>query len=120
MNFQFGFYTEITDFALKYRPEYKKDGYIRFFVCPDVHTFWFVRILEGYNESYEKEDGCYVLERNNIDNYYKGQKLTISKLKEIINDDDYSNWDCMEGHDLEDLIDNLDFAKDDIIDRKRP
>ena len=56
MEFDFAKYTEITDYAFKINPEYKKSGYIRLFICPDVWDFWFVRILQGYNEEYEKED----------------------------------------------------------------
>jgi len=108
MKFEFAKYTEITDLAFKVRPEYKGEGYIRFFICPDVHTFWFIRLLKGVNEHYETEEGSYLLERNNIDKDFKGEKLTIAKVKEIIENDCGDNWDFEQDFDLEELIDNLD------------
>lgn len=108
MKFEFAKYTEVTDFALKFRPEYKNENYIRFFVCPDVNDNWFVRILEGYNEDYEHEEGSFILERNKIEKAYKDENLTLAKVKNIILDDDMSNWDYIQGYDLEELIDTLD------------
>lgn len=108
MKFEFAKYTEITDFAFEVNPNYKNEGYIRFFICPYVWDFWFVRILEGYNEEYNKEEGSYILERNKIEMDSKGQKLTISKLKQIIEEDDGGNWDFIQGYDIEELVDNID------------
>lgn len=106
--FEFAKYTEITDIAFKVNPDYKKDGYVRFFICPDVWDFWFVRILEGANKDYEKEEGSYLLERNKIPMDKKGQLLTISKVKQIIMKDDGCNWDYEQGYDVEKLIDIID------------
>ena len=108
MEFEFAKYTEITDLAFKYGMDYK--GYIRFFICPDVHDTWFVRILEGYNEDYEREEGSYILERNNVPNDYKGQQLTLKRVKQIIEEDDGSNWDIEVGNDLDELIEMLDYG----------
>lgn len=106
--FEFAKYTEITDFAFKVNPNYKEEGYIRFFICPDVWDFWFVRILEGYNKDYEKEEGCYVLERNKIEMDRKGENLNLSKLKKLILEDDGSNWNLEESFDINELIDMID------------
>lgn len=38
----------------------------------------------------------------------KGQKLTLSKVKQIIEEDDFSNWDLEQGYDIEELINGLD------------
>ena len=108
MTLEFGKYTEITDFAFKVNPNYKNEGFIRFFICPDVNTFWFVRILEGYNEDYETEDGSYILERNNIEKNDKSEKLTVSKVRKIIEEDSGDNWDITQSFDLDDLISDLD------------
>ena len=108
MEFEFAKYTEITDYAFKIRPEYKNDGYVRFFICPDVLDYWFVRILEGYNKDYDKEEGCFVLERDKISKDSKGEKLNLSKLKRIINDDCGEGWDLEEGYDIDELIEMLD------------
>ena len=112
MNFEFAKYTEITDYAFKLNPSYKNDKYVRFFICPDVWDFWFVRILKGYE--YDEERGYvenpenYILERNKIEMDRKCQKLTLSKVKQIIEEDDGSNWDLQQGYDIEELIDMLD------------
>ena len=108
MKFEFAKYTEITDFALKVNPQYKNEGYVRFFICPDVWDFWFIRILEGYGEGYEKEVGSFILERNKIPMDVKGENLSIRKLRNIIEEDDGSNWDYEQSYDLEELIDMLD------------
>jgi hypothetical protein len=38
----------------------------------------------------------------------KGQKLTISKVRQIISEDNGSNWDLEQSDDIDDLIDMLD------------
>jgi hypothetical protein len=108
MEFEFAKYTEITDYVFNVNPDLKNEGYVRFFICPDVWDFWFVRILEGFNEDYEKEEGCFVLERNKAEMNTKCEKLTMSKLKRIIQEDDGGNWDLFQGYDIERLIDMLD------------
>lgn len=108
MEFEFAKYTEITDLVFKLKPEMKNEGYVRFFICPDVYDFWYVRILEGFNEDYEREEGSFILERDKISMDRKGEKLTLSKVKMIIQDDDGSNYDLEQGYDLEELIDWLD------------
>lgn len=112
MEFKFANYTEITDYAFKVNPNYKNEGFVRFFICPDVWDFWFVRILKGYEnddeEGYIENPENYILERNKIEMDRKGQKLTLAKVKQIIEEDDGSNWDLQQGYDIEDLIDMLD------------
>ncbi len=112
MTFEFARYTEITDYAFKLNPDYKNDGYVRFFICPDVLDFWFVRILKGYEnddeQGYIHNEDNYILERNKIEMDVKGERLTLSKLAKIITEDDGSNWDLEQGYDIEDLIDMLD------------
>jgi hypothetical protein len=112
MKFEFAKYTEITDYAFKVNPNYKNEGFVRFFICQDVWDFWFVRILKGYenddDEGYVENPDNYILERNKIEMDRKGQKLTLSKVKQIIEEDDGSNWDLQQGYDIEELVDMLD------------
>jgi hypothetical protein len=112
MEFEFAKYTEITEYAFKVNPNYKNEGFVRFFICQDVWDFWFVRILKGYEndeeEGYIENPDNYILERNKIEMDRKGQTLTLSKVKQIIEEDDGSNWDLQQGYDLEDLVDLLD------------
>lgn len=107
MKFEFAKYTEITTFAFKTDPEYKKEGYVRLFICPDTNNYWLVRILKGYNEDYDKEEGSFILERTMIDKD-RGEKLQLQKLRKIIQEDDRSNWDIKVSYDVEELIDMLD------------
>lgn len=122
MHFEFAKYTEITDYAFKVNPNYINDGYVRFFICPDVWDFWFIRVLKG--SRYEEDEGYvedaenYILERNKVEMDRKAEKLTISKLKKIIEEDDGSNWDLKQGYDIEELIDMLDDGFG-IINRKK-
>ena len=71
MEFQFAKYTEITDYVFKVNPDYKNNNYVRFFICPDVWDFWFVRILKGFEcneeEGYIENEDNYILERNKIE-----------------------------------------------------
>lgn len=109
MKFEFAKYTEVTDLALKLRPSYLEEGYTRFFICPDVWDYWYVRILKGYDEDYEEEEDSFILERNKIPkNGGRSENLSLKKLKEIILEDDLGNWDLKQGFDEESLIDLLD------------
>lgn len=108
MEFKFAQYTEITDYVHKLKPESKDEGFVRFFICPDVWDYWFIRILEGYNEDYEQEEGSYIMERNKIEMDRKGENLSLSKLKRIVLEDDGSNWDFQQSFDIEELVDMLD------------
>jgi len=108
LKFNFGKYTEITDIALKDKPEYKKEGYIRFFICADVFDFWFVRILKGYDEEYKIDNDSFLLERNKIPMRRKGEYLTLMKTKNIINKDDYSNWDIEQSYNINVLLGIID------------
>lgn len=83
MEFEFAKYTEVTDYAFKVNPNYKNEGFIRFFICPDVWDFWFVRILEGYNEEYDEEEGSFILERNKIEMHRKGKKWQSTDIQDL-------------------------------------
>lgn len=108
MEFQFGKYTEITDFAFENNPEYKTGGYIRFFICPDVTDFWLVRIMKDMNAEYEQEKGTFLMEREMLAKDYRGEKLTVEKVREIVKNDTFENWDIQESDSLEELIGNID------------
>ena len=112
MKFEFAKYTEVTDYAFKINPGYKNDGYVRFFICEDVWDFWFVRILKGYkyveDEGYVEDTDNYILERNKIEMDRKDQKLNLNKLRQIIEEDDFSNWDIEQSDDIDELIDMID------------
>lgn len=108
MQFEFAKYTEITDYAFDVNPEYEQNKYIRIFICPDVHDFHLVRILKGYNEDYNEDENSYIMERKMIPMNKKGENLTFYKLKNILKEDDFSNWDMYQSYDLNELIERID------------
>lgn len=108
MNFEFAKYTEITDFAKTVRPDFFEQGYIRFFICPDVWDFWLCRILKDTNENYETEEGSFVLEREKIAMDKKCENLSISKVRKILENDELENWDMKQSFDIQELIGMMD------------
>ena len=107
MDFRFGIYTEVTDLVFEMYPEYKYDGYERFFICPDTHDFWVIRILKGYGEDYEVKEGSFLLERNKIDRHqFAGRNVTVLQVRKVITLDreDGGNWDYVSSDDIDNLI----------------
>ncbi len=45
------------------------------YVCMDTNDFWISRILKGYNEEYEQDEGMYLVERNKFSIYDVMDKL---------------------------------------------
>lgn len=87
---------------------YTKDYYQGLFICMDTHDFWICRVLKGYNEEFEQEEGKCLVERNKIDKYD-----FIEFVKEKNNDDseinnrqdrDYYIDECL---DLNNIVENL-------------
>jgi len=112
MEFEFAKYTEITDLAFEVNPNYKNEGYVRFFICPDVWDFWFVRILKGQEnddeQGYIENENNYILERDKVEMNSKGEKLTVKRVKEIISNDSGESWDLEQSEDIDELIEMLD------------
>lgn len=107
MKFEFAKYTDITDYAKKVVPEYNE--YERVFICPDVWDFWICRILKGFNEDYEESPESFLVERNKIPMKSKGERISSTyKLKLILEEDDFGNWDCKEADSLEKCIEIVD------------
>lgn len=116
---EFAKYYNITKTLNKMIEEKKLDCYTKdycqgLFICMDTHDFWLCRILEGYNEEFEQEEGKFLIERNKIDKYD-----FIEFVKEKINDDseinnrqnrDYYIDKCLN---LNTIIENLIFMDDD-------
>lgn len=107
MEFKFAHFTDVTDLAFKVNPHYKDQGYIKFFICPDVWDFWLIRVLEGFNEDYEPEEGSYLMEREKIPMNTKGEKLNTSKVKKILLEDDGGNYDYIQSYDLCEIIETI-------------
>ena len=106
LKFEFPKYTEITDLAFAVNPQYKREKYSRFFVCDDVKTIWFIRVIPGMNEEYEEDSSKILVERVNIEKRNRIQ-LSVNKLIKIIEDDNGDNYDCRDYNNIEDVIESL-------------
>lgn len=53
------------------------------YVCMDTNDFWVSRILQGYNEEYEKDENKYLIERNKIDIYDVMEELHKISKKQL-------------------------------------
>lgn len=49
--------------------DYTEENLKGVFVCNDSNDFWICRLLEGYNDEYEKVDGLWLIERNKINKF---------------------------------------------------
>ena len=110
---------------------YQKEEFEKLYICNDTHDFWVVRVIEGYNSAYEKEDGMYLIERNKINKYdfckFINDEVNITNKFErenfidalnldfiirnvLIMDDELGleNWDNIECDSLEEVIDVID------------
>lgn len=108
MKFEFAKYTEVTSLAHQVNSDYKENGVTRVFICPDVFTFWLVRIMPNCNEHYQKREGVFLLERDNIEKEHRSDELTLELVKNILENDSFECYDSIECFSEEDAIDNLD------------
>ena len=112
MKLEFTKYTEVTTRAKEIKSDFFKE-YEKVFVCPDVHNFWISKILVGYNENYEKQDDCVLIERNNIDDY-TAHHLKIFSPETLVDmvikadSEDGCSWDALECDSVEDAINQLE------------
>lgn len=105
--FEFPKATDITDLAFTVNDEYKNAGYVKIFIAPDVNDFRLIRILKGFTD-YERQEGCFLFEIENINKQFKSEKLTLNKVKRILEEDDFSSWECFQFFSLQDAIDEVD------------
>lgn len=78
---------------------YTKDYCQGLYICMDTHDFWVCRILEGYNEEFEQEEGSWLVERNKIDKY---------DLIEFIQQDDEDKLEITSRHSRDVAIDSFE------------
>ena len=111
MKLEFAKYHDITEVAHDFDSEYQQ--YQKVLICVDVYTFWLARIQEGWRddeeEGYVQDEHNTILERNNIEKEHKGQKIeTMKQLLDVLEEDDFSNWDVENCDSVEDAVDMLD------------
>lgn len=78
---------------------YIKNYYQGLYICQDTHDFWVCRILEGYNEEFEQEEGSWLVERN---------KITKYDLLDFIQEDDEYKLEFCNRHSRDVAIDSFE------------
>lgn len=105
--FNFAKYYDITEIARKYNTDYCENEKIH--LCVDTWDFWLCRIVKGYNSEYEKEEGSFLVERNKIAKEYKGENiLSHQDIQNVLEQDDFCNWDYKQYFSLEECIEAID------------
>lgn len=56
------------------------DRYCGIYICMDTNDFWICRILNGYNEEYERDMNKYLVERNRFDDW-----TVVNKICDVFN-----------------------------------
>lgn len=94
--------------------------YEKILICLDVNSIWIARIQKDINEDYEKQEGTYLLEREDINKFDyvttymspHGRKLggilTLDGLKKLLEEDDFENWDVFEFDSIDKILEILD------------
>ena len=105
--FEFAKATDITEYA-KERFAFMYKEYEKVYIVPDTNDYHILRILGGYNEDYEKEDGVWLLEENLIPKQ-KGEGVSsLRQLHSILMKDDGGNYDFIVRHCIDDCIEKVD------------
>lgn len=102
MKLEFAKFVEVTSFAKKYNDEY--ESYERIFICKDSKNNWICRILKGYNKEYEKDENCYLIEREKCPSYNNA----LDTIKYDVEESCFSNWDIFEKYDMNECVEFLD------------
>lgn len=111
MKLEFAKYYDVTKLALSLNREYEKNGYIRIYICCDVHSVWLVRVMENMNDLYEYSEGTFLVERDELDKYEfckKGETITLNNVKKIIEEDEFEIYDTEEFESLAEVEEALD------------
>ena len=112
MKLEFAKYTEVTTRAKEINSDFFKE-YEKVFICPDVHDCWVSKILVGFNENYEEQEDCVLIERNKIDDY-SAKHMKVIDASTLIDgvlkadSEDGTNWDVLECDSVEDAIEQLE------------
>ncbi len=107
MSLEFAKYYDITTFA-KAHNGLNYNDYEKIFVCVDVNDYWIARIMKDINDEYEREEGKFLIERQNIAKEKKDGIHSARQLKKVLDEDDLSNWDNYECDSIEECIEVLD------------
>lgn len=110
MEFEFGKYTDITNFAKKINPEMFAI-YEKVYICPDTRNWWLSCVQKDISSEYERIEGYYLIERADInypteklDKHYLNQKM----IKQVLLTWEGDCWDNCEAHSLEEVNEIID------------
>ena len=116
MTFKFAVATDVTELANKVNAEYKKNGYVKVFLTPDVKNIWINRVLQGAryeeDEGYVDDEDSFILESERVD--YETRldgsdiPLNLRTARKILENDSFENWECVNCDTLEDAIEIVD------------
>lgn len=99
--------TDITEFAIEQYPE-TYEGYEKIFIVPDVRDCHILRILKGYGEGYEQEQGSYILEWQKIAKFNNMKIDHPVQLNNILKKDDGGNYMYKVYYSLDEAIAQVD------------
>ena len=116
MTFKFAVATDVTEFAFKENPEYKKNGYVKVFLTPDVKNIWINRVLKGYrydeDEGYVDDEDSFILESERVDYETRldGSEvpLNLATARKILKSDSFENREYVNCDTLEEAIEIVD------------
>ncbi len=109
--FEFGTYTDITEYAKAKDSQY--NDFEKVYICSDTWDYWIARICkdtyDDERKGYETAEGWYLVERNKIGKESKGESIKSRRdLNRILEEDDLSNWDTLNNRSLEAAIEAID------------
>lgn len=90
--FELAQFVDVTEIAYEVNTGYEKASIEKVFVCNDVNDFWLARLMTGFGEGYEPEEGSYIVEIDKIEKESKTEKLTLERVKRLLEDDCFENW----------------------------
>lgn len=110
MKLDFAKFYDITNVAKAHNKEYNQ--YDKVFVCVDVNDYWIVRIQKGWRnddeEGYVEDEDSVILERNNIGKRKVDGIANKKQLLNVLDQDDFGNWDCVNCDSVEEAVEKLD------------
>mgnify|MGYP003649751433 CR=1 FL=1 len=107
MEFTFGKATEITKFAKEKHPD-TYEHCERVFIAPDTNDYHILRVIAGYGEDYEPEEGSYILEVQMIPKMKREEIHNLAKLDSILECDDGGNYAFSVKNSIEECLEAVD------------
>jgi len=101
-----GIPVEVTNIAKNVNPSLY-NIYEKIYFVIDVNDYHILRILKGFGEGYVKDENKFILEHQLISKS-KTEKLSVSKMQRILNNDDGGNNDYFVYDNIDECINKID------------